>query len=365
MPRLFSNGVGIGDETTPAEASPSRVRSTVRWLLLGRLGTGAQVGLICLLLGLFASLTNGASGVSQATIWLIFGLFAISVDSMWGYCGLLSFGQAAFFGLGAYCYSWFTTDTIHANLHGAGSVVGLVASILGPAALALLLGYFLFYGRVVGAFFTIVTLALSFLMQSLGQGLSTVFGGYTGLPSVPGISVRLGSLKLSIDTALGGFILVAIITVIVAVLVRTLLKTRFGLGVDGVRDNEERLIYLGLKTVQIKLIVFVVASAIAGLAGALYASQANFVSSNLMGTLLSTEAVVWVAVGGRKTLVGALFGALVVQGVGFWLSGIAVSYWEMFLGVLFIALVLAGSTGLVGLGKWMWERGGRVATGNR
>jgi urea transport system permease protein len=117
--------------------------------------------------------------------------------------------------------------------------------------------------------------------------------------------------------------------------------------------------------VQTKLIVFIVASAIAGLAGALYASQANFVSSDLMGTLLSTEAVVWVAVGGRRTLVGALLGALVVQGVGFWLSGIAVDYWKLFLGALFIALVLGGSTGLVGVGKWMWERGGSLVAGNR
>jgi ABC-type branched-subunit amino acid transport system permease subunit len=158
--------------------------------------------------------------------------------------------------------------------------------------------------------------------------------------------------------------------------VRLFLGSSFGMLMDGVRDNEERFLFLGARTAQIKLIVFVVASCIAGLAGALYASEAQFVSSDLMGNLLSIEAVMWVAVGGSTSLIGAVVGTLVVRGVGFWVSGFSLNYWTIVLGSLYIMIVMVGSTGLAGLGKWMvekmtWasvrfrERGGRVAPGNR
>lgn len=300
---------------------------------------------------------GGLSGIDQATIWVVFGLFAVSVDLLWGYCGMLSFGQAAFFGLGAFAYAWLTTDTMGLNMGEAGTIVGLFAGMLLPGIFALLLGYFLFYGKVVGAFFTIVTLALSFLMQSLGQGWSTAFGGFTGFAGVPGI--------VGVDGVVASYVFCLAITAVVVTLLRWLTSTAFGLGVDGVRDNEERLAFLGQKTVETKLVVFTLSSAIAGLAGALYASQANYVASDLMGTLLSTEAVVWVAVGGRRTLIGAFIGALVVRGVGFWLSGIAIDWWLVMLGSLFVIIVLAGSTGLAGLGRWIWERGVRVAAGDR
>ncbi len=325
--------------------------------LHSRLGIPSGILLVGLLLIPIAYGMGGHSGVDQATIWVVFGLFAIAVDLMWGYCGLLSFGQAAFFGLGAYAYAWLTTDTVGLDLGATGTVVGLVAGVLLPAILAIFLGYFLFYGKVVGAFFVIVTLALSFLMQSLGQGWSTVFGGFTGIPGVPGVA--------GLEGVWAGYLSVLAIIVVVSLGVTALLRTPFGLGIDGVRDNEERFNYLGSKTVETKLIVFTLSSAIAGLAGALYASQANFVSSDLMGTLLSTEAVVWVAVGGRKTLVGAFIGALVVRGVGFWLSDVAIDWWTIFLGALFVVMVLGGSSGLAGLAKWAVERGSRLALRDR
>jgi urea transport system permease protein len=339
----------------------------------GPLGGGGQVLGVGLVLAVVAFAFGGSSGVSQATVWMVLGLFAVSVDLMWGYCGLLSFGQAAFFGLGAFCYTWLTTGALGIGVTSNGSILGLLLAIALPGLLALFVGYFLFYGRVVGAYFTIVTLALSFLMQSLGQGLSGVFGGFTGIPNVPGLSLDLGFVQLSAAGTYSGFAVITVIAAVVVLFLRNMLRTPFGLMVDGVRDNEERLTYLGSRTVQTKLVIFVISSAIAGLAGALFAAQSNYVASDLMGTLLSTEAVVWVAVGGRRTLVGALIGAIVVRGVGFWLSGVAIDYWLLFLGALFIAMVLAGSTGLSGLAKWAWCRGrraaerraGRLVVGNR
>jgi urea transport system permease protein len=344
----------------------------MRRFLTGRLAGSAQVLIVGGILAMIAFAIQGASGVNQATIWMVFGLFAISVDLMWGYCGLMSFGQAAFFGLGAFCYTWLTTNQVGLHPTSNGSVLGLLLAMVLPALLALSMGYFLFYGRVVGAYFTIVTFAFSFLMQSLGTGWNTAFGGFTGIPNVPPIKVDLGFAVLSAGGVWTGFIVVTVIIALVVLFLRGLLRTPFGLAVDGVRDNEERLTFLGSRTVQTKLIVFVISSAIAGLAGALYAAEANYVGADLMGTLLSTEAVMWVAVGGRRTLVGALIGALVVRAVGYWLSGVAVDYWNLLLGVLFVVLVLAGSSGVTGLGKWVWRQvkragergGGRIAAGN-
>lgn len=331
----------------------------------GRVGAGAQVLAASIALALLSVASGGVGRLDQAAVWLVLGLFAMSLDLMWGYGGLLSFGQAAFFGLGAYAYTWLTTDKLGMNLHELGTAVGLFAGIALPALVALLLGYFLFYGRVVGAFFAIVTMAVSFLLQSLGLGWSRVFGGSMGISRIPSMSLAFIGVPVSTEGVLAGYVFVTVMAAGAAVLMRTMLSTSFGLAVDGVRDNEDRLVLLGFKTVQTKLVVFSVASGVAGLAGALYASHANFVSADLMGTLLSTEAVVWVAVGGRGSLIGAFVGALVVRAAGFWLSDVAVDFWLILLGGLFIATVLFGSGGLVGLARSIWERGTRLAARDR
>lgn len=334
--------------------------TTIQKIFGGSKGTGAQVLLASIVLAAVSVGGGGTARLDQAAIWLALGLFAMSLDLMWGYCGLLSFGQAAFFGLGAYAYTWLTTDKLGMNLHELGTIVGLAGGIVLPAAVAVLLGYFLFYGRVVGAFFAIVTMAVSFLLQSLGTGWSRVFGGSMGISEIPAVTLSIAGTTLSTKGVLAGYVFATLVAAAAAVLMRAMLKTSFGLAVEGVRDNEERFVLLGFKTVQTKLVVFAVASGVAGLAGALYASQANFVSSDLMGTLLSTEAVVWVAVGGRGTLIGAFVGTLVVRAAGFWLSDVAVDFWLILLGGLFIVMVLFGSSGLVGLARSIWERGVRL-----
>jgi urea transport system permease protein len=352
----------VDDNSLPASRGATVLRAGKRFFG-GPLGASTQVLLISLAMGLLVVGVNGAPGFAQATLWVILGIFAISLDVLWGYCGILSFGQAAFFGLGAYAYTWLTTDQLGMNMHASGPIVGLLAGILVPALFAVLLGYFLFYGRVAGAYFAVVTLTLSFLLQLLGSGWNRLFGGSTGIsgvPSLPGLGDQFTMKGLATS-----FAVMAVAAALVAALTRMLLRSSFGLTVDGVRDNEDRLVMLGSKTVQTKLVIFAVSAAIAGFAGALYASQANFVSSDLMGALLSTEAVVWVAVGGRGTLVGGFIGALVVSYVGFGLSSVAVNYWNLILGGLFIIVVLFGSSGVVGLVRWSWGRACELAARNR
>lgn len=318
------------------------------------LSSSGQIAVLAVVVAVLAFGYRGTSGVEQATLWLILGLFAISVDLLWGFCGLLSFGQAAFFGLGAFCYAWATTDTLFAHaVSWNPGLVGLVASIVLPALMALAVGYLLFYGKVVGAYFTIVTLALSFLLSSLAQGWTSVFGGFTGIPNVPGLSLDVGFSVLSVSGSWTGFIVVAAVIVVIAGFLRRMLDTPFGLAVDGVRVNEPRLQYLGLSVVKVKLCMFVISAAIAGLAGALFAAQSNYVASDMMGTVLATEAIIWVAVGGRRSLFGAVLGAVLVRGVGYLLSGIAIDYWMLFLGALLLVMVLLGSSGVVGMAKWM------------
>ncbi|MFH1933931.1 MAG: branched-chain amino acid ABC transporter permease [Pseudomonadota bacterium] len=301
---------------------------------------------ICAATGLlWYTAVGGIIGLDQLTTYLILGLFALSVDFLWGYGGMLSFGQAAFFGLGSFSYSVITTGRIMAVPPEAG-LIGLGVGVMVAIMLAMLLGYFLFYGRVTGPYFTIVTLALSFLMSSLALALPSLFGGWTGIANVPHLTIDF--LGVSFGGPLSSFVLVTIMCAVIVTILRWILDSRFGLLVDGLRDNEERLEYLGTSIAKIQLTMFVISAAVGGFAGGFFAAQSGYVSPELLGVVLSTEAIVFVAVGGRRTLLGALIGAIVVRGVGYWLGGVALDYWQLFMGVMFIFVVLFAKGGLLG-----------------
>jgi len=322
-------------------------------------------------------LLGGPSGLVQLTTYLILGLFAASVDFLWGYGGMLSFGQAAFFGLGSFGYAIITTGRVAAIPPAAG-LLGLVIGTVVPALLAFLLGYFLFYGHVTGPYFTIVTLALSFLMSSLALAWPSLFGGYTGIANVPPLRLEFPGVALSFGGAVSGFMLVALSSSVIICLLRWILESPFGLLVDGLRDNEDRLQYLGISTARVKLTIFVLSSSVAGFAGCLFAAQSGYVAPELLGVMLSTEVVVFVAVGGRRTLFGGLVGSIIVRGVGYWLGGVALEYWQLLMGAMFIIVVLFAKSGIVGLGSYLhgvhgrrvfkkmfWEKGPQHGVGDK
>ncbi len=329
------------------------------------LSSSLTVIAICLVTGLLGYALMGTGGLKQVSIYLVFGLFAMSVDFLWGYSGLLSFGQAVFFGLGAFGYSWVRLGILGTIADPTwASFAGLVVSILAPTLLAAAIGYFLFYGDITGPNFTVVTLALSFLMSSLALGWNTLFGGYTGFPYVNALSIELGSVALSAAEAIPRFVLVTLLCALGGFTLRMLLELPFGLVLDGLRDSEERLEYLGIDVAQAKVLVWGVSAAFGGLAGGVYASISQYASYELLGVLLSTEAVVWVAVGGRGALGGAFLGAVVVRVTSYFLSGIAVNYWLLFLGFLFIAVVLGGTNGIIGfwrsvIARWFGDAGNK------
>lgn len=290
--------------------------------------------------------------------YLLYGMLAMSLALLWGFTGILSFGQAAFFALGAYAMGLAQQWDVGVN----GAYLALVISIAVGAALAGAIGYFLFSAGVRDVYFVLVTLALSIMMEQITISQSEITGGYNGM-YVPRMSLtfgRLGSVELSTDASIYYVVLAAVVAVYA--LLRWLLARRFGKVLIGIRENEDRALSLGFDTALFKTGAFALAGAIAGLAGALYSTHANFVSPSLAGVLFSTQVVVWVVIGGRESLLGSLFGAVFVAALSNYLTAITPEYWQLVLGIVFIVVILAFRGGVAGALSYMFgsRRAGRA-----
>ena len=281
-----------------------------------------------------------------AAQYYLFALMGLSLGLLWGYVGILSFGQAAFFGLGAYIMAWSFQYTFVPGINPA--YVALVLAPLVTGGAAGLLGLFLFYSDVKDVYFVIITLALSVILEQLAVSVSSIFGGFNGiyLPrmavSIPGVF----SYQLSNDRL---FYYVALLALVGGYLVcRRIVDSDFGETLLAIKENETRTKSLGYNTARYKTQVFVVAGALAGVAGALYGTLAQFVSPPLTGFVLSTEVVIWVAVGGRSLLLGAIVGSLLVNAASTALSSLVASRYILILGLIFIAVVVTFRKGVVG-----------------
>jgi urea transport system permease protein len=274
--------------------------------------------------------------------FLAYGLLAMSLDLLGDRAGLLSFGHAAWFGLGAYALALTL-----ARIPGAGGTyLGLALAILIPGAFAALLGSQLLLGRqrVGGVYFGIVTLAVGAVLQLIVNGWASFTGGSNGLYTYA--TPELGG-RLVLDNNLTIYYMTAAICVVVYVAMRAASGSTLGLALLGVRQNPKRAESLGISAGASQLLVFTVAGAIAGLAGALYV-PVGFVSPDLFGLTLSTYAIVWMVVGGRGTLIGGFIGAIGLSELQTILSGAFVSWWLLIVGVLLIAVVLVWPRGAMG-----------------
>ncbi|MEA2986229.1 MAG: urea transport system permease protein [Alphaproteobacteria bacterium] len=275
--------------------------------------------------------------------YLLFGMLAMSLALLWGFVGILSFGQAAFFALGAYALGLAL-----GHWGPSGSYVGLLAAPLLGGLLAALAGYFLFSAGVRATYFVLVTLALSIIVEQIAVSQSQITGGWNGL-FVDRIVLSfgpLGTLELFDDYAAYFFILPVV--ALAYVLLRWATTAKFGKVLVGIRENEDRLTALGYDISLYKTAAFALSGAVAGLAGALYGMHANFVSPSLAGVLFSTEVVVWVAIGGRISLIGALAGGVIVSSISNYLSSIIPDYWQLALGVIFILVIIFFKEGFAG-----------------
>lgn len=297
----------------------------------------------------------------QLAQFFTYGIFAMSLALVWGQGGLLCFGQAVFFGIGAYGMSVTTLDMLP-GIGGFGSTwLGLIAAIALPALFANLLGRFLFYGRgLQGAYFGIVTLAIAVIAERAAVNWNWI-GGLNGLMNVPPLNLGLTGDGYEV----WGDIPVYYVTLAVAALVyaglQALIGSRYGTAIRAVRDAEERTGYFGYNTAGIKLTVFTLGAALAGLAGALFVTQFAFTSPPLIGFTLSTEVLIWVALGGRGYPLAAFLGAILVKYAEASLFELLGGYWLLALGALCVLSVIWFPRGLIGEAIH-WFEGWRRAT---
>ncbi|MBR0758579.1 branched-chain amino acid ABC transporter permease [Bradyrhizobium jicamae] len=289
-----------------------------------------------------------------ATRVVILALFALSFDLVWGYAGIMSFGQALFFGSAGYGVALLARDLNITSLLlvlPAGTLIGLATSLL--------LGGFLLLGRHPASviFVSLGTMTGSYAADRLARGWYYL-GGQNGIPSIP--PMTLGSTDITEGPVY--YYMALGILVVVYLLCRFLVRSQFGLALAGLRENEQRIVFFGYKVQHLKAIVFAVGGAVAGLAGSLYAFHEGFVWPNMLGVVISTQVVLYVLFGGSGTLIGAVIGTVIIEGVSFWLSDNYRDIWPIILGVLLLLVIMFRPLGLISFVLGERERVGSFGT---
>ena len=301
-----------------------------------------------------------------------YAMLAVAMDLIWGYAGILSLGQGAFFALGGYCMGMYLMRQIgdrgvykHPVLpdfmvflnwkelpwYWYGFDMFWFAALmvmLVPGALAFVLGWLAFRSRVTGVYLSIITQALTFALMLAFFRNNMGFGGNNGLTDFKDL---LGFNVQSQATRVGLLIASGIGLGLSFLLCRWIVTSKLGRICLALRDAESRVRFLGYSPTWAKLFVFVVAAMISGVAGALYVPQVGIINPGEFSPANSIEVAIWVALGGRGTLYGAALGAFVVNMVKTWLTGAVPEMWLFFLGALFIVVTLALPHGIVGLAR--------------
>lgn len=339
------------------------------------IGAIVAVFLIAVIPGLNAFTPAGSSlHVSDFNInlwgqYLCLAIVAVSIDLLWGYTGLLSLGQMLFFSLGGYALGMHLMLMIgklgqyKSDLPDFMVFLGYTklpahwepfahfgfaafAVLWVPGVVAFIFGYLAFRSRIRGVYFSILTQALTYAACLLFFRNELTLGGNNGFTD---FKTLLGFDLGTPGTQRGLYIASAVALVLVYVLCRWLTLTKFGKVQRAIRDSENRVLFSGYAAANFKLFVFVLAGMIAGLAGALYVPQVGIINPSQMEPAKSLEAIVWVAVGGRASLIGPIIGAIGVNGLKSWASQAFPAYWPIFLGAMFVVVVLFMPRGVVGL----------------
>lgn len=282
---------------------------------------------------------------SQLAQFVTYGVFALGLGFLWGHVGVLSFGQAIFFGLGAYSMALTSLGMIPG--FGDGAIQGFVLALVVSAVSAGVLGSMLFYGRgLAGAYFGVVTLCGAVIVETAARRWDYI-GGYNGLFGIPPFELPAAVTGLLPDST-GMYYLALGVALGVFVLLIWLSRTPFGTVLAAIRDNDRRMAFLGYNVALHKNIAFVLSAAVSALSGAMFVKFFGFASPTLVGFALSTEVLIWVAVGGRQVLLAAFLGAILVRGVESALSERFGSYWLLVLGAVFVVVVVFFPAGVFG-----------------
>ncbi|MEM9768134.1 MAG: urea ABC transporter permease subunit UrtC [Cyanobacteria bacterium P01_D01_bin.71] len=297
--------------------------------------------------------------------FLSLAIVALGIDLIWGFTGLLSLGHGIFFALGGYAFAMFLQLNSLSEgqipeffgLYGVSELpwfwepfkslpFTLIAIFTIPAIVAGLLGYLVFRNRIRGVYFSILTQAALVVFFNLFNGQQKWINGTNGLKT--DTSTFLGQQVGSSSMQMTFYLTTVALLVLIYLLCRWLTSGRFGRLLIAIRDDENRVRFSGYDPTGFKVLVFAVSGAIAGIAGALYTVQSGIVSPQFMDIAFSIEMVIWVAVGGRATLVGAILGALLVNWARALLSESFPEVWLFFQGALFLLVVTALPDGIVG-----------------
>lgn len=295
--------------------------------------------------------------------FICYGIIALGLDMIWGYTGILSLGHGVFFGLGAYCMAMYL------KLEASGGKLvdfmkwsgleslpsfwkpfsqpafALIMVILVPTLLALIIGFLTFKNRIKGVYFSILSQAIAIIATVLLVGQQAYTGGSNGLTNfstIFGFSISNPQTKLALYYTSLVFLILAYM------LCQFFINRRIGKVLIAIRDGENRVRFSGYNPTTYKVFVYCLSAALAGIAGALYVPQVGMISPNEMSVTFSIEMIIWVAIGGKGTLVGAIIGALIVNASKTLVSENFPEIWSYFIGVIFIIVMLYIPNGLAG-----------------
>ena len=272
--------------------------------------------------------------VNVLTRSLLYAAVALTVDLLWGFLGILTFGQSVFFACGAYAAGLVFT---HLDFSTGNAVLALVLGVGGALLVAAIVGWLAFWHGASALYASVITLVLPIVATQLLYSGGTFTGSSSGLSGFM-------SFDLSMEA---WFWLAGSFLVLVTTAAYIFVKSDAGKLLVAVRENEQRCKYLGLDTSRLKILVYLACAAIAAIAGYIYAGYAMVVAPELAGFVFGTELVIWTALGGRGTLLGPVFGALIVDYESAQLAGDYPFVWQLIIGVLFVLVIVAFPRGLL------------------
>ncbi|MFB6311006.1 MAG: branched-chain amino acid ABC transporter permease [Salinirussus sp.] len=280
---------------------------------------------------------------------LIFGLFAMGYDFMYGYSGMVSFGHAGLFGVGGY------TVGIAAATYGVESIwLLLLGGILMGIIYALIVGIISIRTRAV--YFAILTLAFAEVFRILMIQFTDITGGFDGLVmNFPAWPIVPGLVEISVYDTTSFYYVVVITVAVVYLILRRLTQSPMGAILRGIRENIERLAYIGIDERRYRIAAFTVSGAVSGLAGALYAIDISFIGPNVLVPVMSGEVILWTIIGGKGTLLGPVFGGTLIYFIEDTVSA-AITWWLIPVGLFFVAIVILAPSGIAGWVRWVYNR---------
>ena len=296
----------------------------------------------------------GSYAAGQTSLFLVYGLLALSLSLIWGYTGILSFGQVAFFGIAGYTYA-----IVSLNLGGAfGQTVALPIAVAVATLSAFVLGYFMFYGGVRDVYVAILTLVVTlvletFMAQTAGAEWaigSVQLGGFNGIPGISNFALGVEGAAISLSGS--GFYWFTLALLLVTYLgARALVNGTYGYALVAIREDEERTAMLGYNVKKVKLAVFTLSGALAGFSGVLYATWGNYMDPSVFTITFATIPIVWVTLGGRESLLGAIVGTIIIERLRLWFSVNASEFAIVFVGVILMTSVLLLPRGILPGGR--------------